>query len=583
MVYQVQRHGVWQSSFVARGEVGKKPAGAAPDFATDNARTDAVGWQVPALYIEDEWAGDPRTVMHKGKQYLFFTTGTSYQNDVRVLTRTPGGAWTDAGRLGPTSRPPVLVSHGEELWVFRGTGAHYLSGGSSLEVSVLDGSGKWSERKLGSTWSDGSTSTVTDIGTLVMPGIVSHGGQIHAVWSRGTSGLQYAVIADNRTGPVSKFPGDAQQPASRLSLVSYGGALHLVFAEGRILKHWIKEDGKDWVAAPDGPDTGTYQEGASSVVYDGKIHTFYNIFDEKQVKSEDVLDSILAKLGDGGESIDLGGDTPLELKGSAILAAGANERYALYSELSDSLARSRQEDSVADRQMLGSILAAKNPPATVGTPLNCIGYQVYDGVSWSGEVQTPLTATAPPTAIVIHDGAADTKGHIELVYTGVELWTPPPPPPPAPVGPEVTARKARRDGMVAKGYDGYSKLNHRLEASVHYNPDRDAYHVKATWALDAWALNWLGVAWRDTGGVSGKIKLVDANTGALVADHHFSVGIDGTTQVNATWEVRPGRYEFTICDARKGGGYWFPYSYDDPHRYSDVQTGWESVDVHVGK
>lgn len=70
------------------------------------------------------------------------------------------------------------------------------------------------------------------------------------------------------------------------------------------------------------------------------------------------------------------------------------------------------------------------------------------------------------------------------------------------------------------------------------------------------ALNWLGIAWTDSGaGVYGKIKLVDTATGRLMGDHEFGVGTQGTTTVAVTWAVPTGSYRLTICDARKSGGY----------------------------
>ncbi|MFD5142810.1 hypothetical protein [Streptomyces sp. NPDC058401] len=116
-----------------------------------------------------------------------------------------------------------------------------------------------------------------------------------------------------------------------------------------------------------------------------------------------------------------------------------------------------------------------------------------------------------------------------------------------------------------------------------HNAADNVYDVRATWGFDAWALNWLGVAWRDNGGhVSGKIKLVDGQSHRLVTDHQFVHSIDGHGEVTTVWRVPAGDYELTLCDAKKSGGYHFPYTHAQPHLYSDVNTDWHTISFTVG-
>lgn len=312
MSEEVQQRGIWQSTFVARPDTGA-PHGQATTIsvvdADEDAQTFAMGWNKPALYRVNDLANSPRTAWHDGKQYLVYDVG-GYTEDLRIASRAPGGAWSENRIPGARSRRPVvLVSHGGELLVYyREAGGHHGEG-SRLRLKALDAAGTWADRELtGTDPADGRKVPGQFVTATVMPGIVSHQGAVHAVWSEGARGLRYATLTpDGQAGAAFTFPA-TKPPQSRLSLVTYRDALHLIYAEGTLLKHWVKPDGKDWAAAPDGPNTGTTQAGVASVVYDGKIHTFYNVDHLRDVDTNEAIDAYLAKLVGPGFWVDLHGD-----------------------------------------------------------------------------------------------------------------------------------------------------------------------------------------------------------------------------------------------------------------------------------
>ncbi|MFF4321278.1 hypothetical protein [Streptomyces sp. NPDC001568] len=588
--YQVERRGVWQTSFISRADEVKKPDGSAPqDFSTDKPESGSVGWS-PQDLLRTEIGYPPRLVEHGGKVYLTLTGGDEQVPVVRYFTPGRPG-WTDLGAIpGVKSvRPPALVSHQGNLHAF----LKAVSDGQ-INEAVLSPAGKWTVRAVQRPKGEGSSETAP-LSSPVVPGLAVHAGEMHIVWSEGVYGLRYATVKDGVTSTPVPFPGawttdeevksngPAESPSSRLSLVSYRNALHLIYTEGDHLKHWINTDGS-WAKAPDSPATGTAQSAPSTVEYDGKLYTFYNVITEETIRSEDAVDELIRSKGGLHFQIRQHLFGLISPRLSDIVAAKGEPQVLrqIASHLAEPL---RESHSSQAWKILDDALKGKDVPETYTRTVGRIGYQVYDGKSWSGEFVLPVTSSRPPTPVVYKEPGDPTQGRLLLAYTGPGLWTPPPPPPPAPVGPELAHRKARREGMVAKGFDGYSKLNHTLQARVFHNAERNVFHVKATWYVDAWALNFAGTAWGDSGHVSGKIKIAQASSPhRLISDYHFTRDIsNGNVTIEVTWEVPPGTYDLTLCNVKKNGGYHFPYSHDDPHRYSSVETGWESVTVVVGK
>ncbi|MFI5764050.1 hypothetical protein ACIA8F_24310 [Streptomyces sp. NPDC051563] len=585
MLKQVERRGIWQTTFISRDD-GAKPEGQAPEnFATDTAGTEGGGWLKQELY--GELAGEtwfPRVVEHEGSIHLVYKADADGSLHVRQFT--PGKGWSDSGPVSSvTHRAPEVVSHQGNLHVFYAAGESRL-----LREAVRDASGKWTSRDLMPTGSDGELRS-RPLESATMPGFTAHDGDIHVVHRDGIHGLYHATVKDGKVSyPRVKVPDSEQEWTweeeqarsemndARLSLVSHAGALHLIRAESDHLKHWIKPDGGEWAVAPDSPGTGTSQSAPSSVVYDGKIYTFYTVEAPQPLRSDDAVDALLAKAA----ALDIkltDGRTPC-ITYAELTAALARNAMVFFDRTLEQIRENFPLDPAVD--ILHQLRRGEPVEETFTHIVERVGYQVYDSTTWSGEFILPVESRLPPSAAVLHQSGDPERGRLLLAYTGISLETLPPPPPPAEPGPEITARRSKKS-FTALGEGGWSRLDHTLEATVHYNEERDVYHVKAVWGLDAWALNWANTSWRDNGWASGRIKLVQSSGHRLIADHSFHRAIDGHTEITAVWEVPSGDFELTLSGTYKDGGYYWPYSAKEPSRYSEVLTDAQKIDVTVRK
>jgi hypothetical protein len=141
--------------------------------------------------------------------------------------------------------------------------------------------------------------------------------------------------------------------------------------------------------------------------------------------------------------------------------------------------------------------------------------------------------------------------------------------------------------VQSAGQDNYSpgnwtRVHHCISAQLHKNPN-GAFHVHARWQGDSFWVDGLNFSHWESGRISGRLKLVDAQTGWLVADQDFSHDFTNHAVAEATWEVPPGRYEVRLAaGAKKSLGGWWPWkNLDCPGYYSDVELESEFVTITV--
>ncbi|MFD5142809.1 hypothetical protein [Streptomyces sp. NPDC058401] len=381
---------------------------------------------------------------------------------------TPGGTWDDAGKVPglSTARPAVLVSHKGSLYVLA------VARDGQLTGKVLEQTGS-SDGWLPVTFRgpNGEDRGVKNR-TLFAPGAVVYKNQIHivrygaatvAATEQEPAGylFEHLLLGSGDATVVSTFTLSAA-PTSRLSLAAHGDSLHLVYAEGDRLAHATFTatpdslysptfDGITWVEQPDSPATGTEQTAVASAVYDGKIYAAYNVTVTEHLKTEELIDAEIARRI--GAFLRISGEDgkPRAIRLADLLESRTKQTAEnAYLKLATHLLREGGRGTGRASDLLAQALRGQTVPETVEETRNRVGYQVFDGAAWSGEVVLPVNAGRPPALAVYHEPGDPERGRLLLSYSGSELWTPTPPPAPAPIGAEVTSRK-REAGYVAKG------------------------------------------------------------------------------------------------------------------------------------
>ncbi|AWZ05688.1 hypothetical protein DRB96_05980 [Streptomyces sp. ICC1] len=555
---------------MARPDKPIAPGSTAPE-AKESDQAVVGGWQKYELFRE-EWGGLlPRVTLYDGKVFLVYANVQGTSLEARVYT--PGEGWKEAGRLpkGYTRSAPAIASHNGHLHVFS------VVGRSADEVlhAVMDPAGKWAMSTDKIQDEPGGYISSQRTYSDCVPAVAVHDGKLHLVTYRASGRKAILRVLDDKNQLL--HVADVKLPVGpyrRLSLVSYGGKLHLIYTHKDRLIH-LAYDGSAWQAQPDSPRTGTQQYGADSTVYDGKIHTAYNVADVQEIPTAQYFDQEVARLGLGYLVLPIeGSQDRFALTYEELVKAKATNPDVVY----DVAENIRTADGTSETLLdILDGLEEGTAKDTVQVTTHRVGYQTYDGTAWSGEVMLPVHANQPPTVVAYKEPGDPDSGRLLLVYSGVESYIPPPPPPPQPVGALVSGSRVTH-GRTDYGNGHYAKVNHSINAQLHRNP-AGATHIKAWWHADVFKVSdWFGITTRDGGHVSGKIKLTRGSW--LVTDHHFTAEIiDGQVMVEVTWEVEPGDYQVTIAKTHRTGGYYFPHSVDQPHYYSNVDMEHHSVSI----
>ncbi|MEU8461561.1 hypothetical protein [Streptomyces sp. NPDC029003] len=593
MTEAVRRRGLWQTWFTGsdlKAPDGDRTAAETSAVAADDVR---IGWSQPEVFNDPEGTLYPRIIRHGTDVHMLY--GRIAGGNIAKLHHsvyTPGTGWrADGGKVLEmySEEAPALLSSDGKLYALARAASH-------VRLAVLDPAGSWSEVEL--TVADASRSG--GFQSSRMPAMTYHKDQFHVLFTRegiSGAGVKHSILDGGVLGePVHVTD---KEPDSRLSLVTYDGALHLMFTRQGILHHFVN-NGAGWAeqATISAPTAGS----PGSAVYDGKIYTAYNIAVDTPLDLEREISALIeawraasdATLYDDGSGRALlterearysRGAQPVPIAAADVTRLPEIERSRLYAMGINKFGEGASDFLTALQQYMQGV-----PYNKAGTlRFSQVGYQVFDGVSWSGSTHIPVNADTPPSLAVYHEKGDPTRGRLMLNYAGTESWTPPPPPPPQPVGSKVVA--AKKASRTDYGIGSWSKTNHTLEAEVRRN-DAGCHHIVAKFAADAYWLDTFGVARRDSGRISARIKLTTTDN-RLIDDFEINEAFSHSVRRQVAWEVRAGTtYNVILTRGEKTLGAWFPNSPNSSdrtqeerqatvNRYSTVELALQTITIDV--